>query len=712
MLNLTSKDSPDFELYESEIGAEGTYVYVDVDKYIQHLNELEPLRDTAMIEVREMLGIMSNSYYQKPTPSRLQSTLLEFGGIESTDMMVYNSRVKDKTISTDAQKVIAPLVRKLEAKDMKGRLTYVESMSLKLLKSYQIYSSLKSAVNNATAKIDLFRPVAKLDYGGKVLHAIDFRYTRAETSRYYTREDNLQGWNKRFLDSLTVPRDYVLWWGDMSQIDLRVALNCILKSQILGPDMNAEDVQIALKKQADFQEIMNSYEDKYEAFARIVHKELGREFDVEKFKQDRPKYKVGVLARMYGTGMQTLIDSFNGDTEFAQMLNDYFLQHAQYQALIKNMEALIALKCNVLVRDYFNVERVVEVNGVNSNQILDQLLNTPVQSTSNSIVILWVLSILKRFRDMGYGPNMIRVYMIRHDEAVLMLHKSLLPHIWIFEDYSKIAVDDWSELTIHSGMGTYYGVEDPNVMRVYKEICDKHRHEFTPRLVTEPRPDPYTPVSDILEVYTYNCDNPIEVCAKLGLPGFEFVDLKHLTNLSLTDPDEYKRLKQGAVKEIVQQATSDVAISGFIKETCKNYKKFYGKCVFRVRSSNVWHCCTSIQEACDWAAQHNISVLIFRNRSKTGYNYTQQNQLIQYKVMDEVALMGYIKTFFDDNGAKRETPDYSLGALKDPSSLEEKIKSEKARRAKTGGWMLGRKRMQGLDIEADDIGLGLNIPRK
>ena len=124
MLNLTSKDSPDFELYESEIGAEGTYVYVDVDKYIQHLNELEPLRDTAMIEVREMLGIMSNSYYQKPTPSRLQSTLLEFGGIESTDMMVYNSRVKDKTISTDAQKVIAPLVRKLEAKDMKGRLTY------------------------------------------------------------------------------------------------------------------------------------------------------------------------------------------------------------------------------------------------------------------------------------------------------------------------------------------------------------------------------------------------------------------------------------------------------------------------------------------------------------------------------------------------------------------------------------------------------------
>lgn len=706
MLNLTSKDSPDFELYESEIGAEGTFVFVDVNKYYQHLNELEPLRDTAMIEVSEMLGIMSDSYYQKPTPSRLQNTLLEFGGIESADMMVYNSRVKGKTLSTDAQKVIAPLVRKLEAKDEKGRLTYPESMSLKLLKSYQIYSSLKSAVNNATAKIDLFRPVAKLDYGGKVLHAVDFKYVRAETSRYYTREDNLQGWNKRFLDSLTVPRDYVLWWGDMSQIDLRVALNCILKSQILGPDMQKEDLEIALKKQDEFQKIMNAYDDKYEAFARIVHRELGRDFDVEKFKQDRPKYKVGVLARMYGTGMQTLTDSLNGDVEFAQMLNDYFLQHEQYQALIERMEVLLSMKCNVAVQDYFGVERVVEVAGANTNQLLDQLLNTPVQSTSNSIVVLWVLSILKRFRDMGFGKDLIRVYMVRHDESVFMIHKSLLPYVWIFEDYSKIAVDDWSELTTHSGMGTYYGVEDPDVMALYKEVCDKHREEFTPRTVYEARPDTYSPVSDVLEVFTYSCDNPIEVCTKLGLPGFEEVDIKHLTNLRLTDPQRYEDLKQAAIRGIVEQATADIAISGFIKETCKNYKKFYGKCVFRARSSNVWHCCSSIQEACDWAEKHGISVLIFRNRSKSGYNYTQQNQLIQYKVMDEVALMGYVKTFFDDNGAKRDNPDYSSGALRDPMSLEERMKSERARRAKTGGWMFGSKRQQGLDIEADDIGLG------
>lgn len=47
-------------------------------------------------------------------------------------------------------------------------------------------------------------------------------------------------------------------------------------------------------------EIMNRYEDKYEALARIVSKSLGREFDLDKFKTDRKLYKKLTLATVYG----------------------------------------------------------------------------------------------------------------------------------------------------------------------------------------------------------------------------------------------------------------------------------------------------------------------------------------------------------------------------------------------------------------------------
>lgn len=685
VLNLTSLDKPDFAAYEEEIGADGNFILIDPVRYEQKLNELEPYRDTAQLAVKDQLGIMSNSYYQKPTASRLRDTLLEFGGVDREDLSKYNAATHSRELSVDAKKVVAPLVDKLAEKDKTKGLTYTETMDLKLLRAWQEYATLNSAVNTATSKWKMFRDVEEKGYTGTPLLAIDFRYDRAETSRYYTSGDNIQGWNKQFLPSITVPEGYFLWWGDMSQIDLRVALNCIIRED---PHSAKNDPEIARKMQ-EFNTIIDSCTDKYEAFARLLHSELDRPFDLEKFKRDRPKYKEGILARIYNTGINTLTASFGGDREFAELLDTYFKSNRRYQQFVDTADRLIHMNCNVQVRDYFDVERVVETDTKYYDTVLSQILNAPIQITSNSIVMLWIQKTIQRFRDLGFGPDKIRTYMIRHDEAVFMVHLSLLPYMWILEDHSKIALDDWDLLEMGRSVGIYYSEPDPMLTEQYEKVISLNKDKIQPRTVFAPRAKPYHPVSNVVEVYMFNASDPIEFCEKMGLPV-----LPHQS------PSEHEESMRDARRQIIGIANGSIEAARVVRTAVVRYKEFFGKCVYRLSTSKVWQCCDSLGELYAWAHRQDANVLIIRNAAKVGFEYTTENFLIQYKVMALPLVMNAVTTFYDDHGKRRPEPDYSKGSLQDPLELERAQPKKNE-----GGWASrGRRRDNShLDVSADDL---------
>jgi hypothetical protein len=249
-----------------------------------------------------------------------------------------------------------------------------------------------------------------------------------------------------------------------------------------------------LNEGGEYADIFRESPDRYEGMARIVGKKLGMPFNAEKFKEERTSYKVGTLARTYGMYVTNLIRK-TGNKEFAKTLDAYFKDNARYMAYVENINRMIATRKEIVIRDYFGVERAIVVRR-KDRHVIFQCLNTPIQSTSNSIVINFVNAVIKRFRALGFGPDKFRVYLIRHDEPVFMIHKDCRPYINLIRDYQTVAVDDWSLLTMHGEVGYNYGVRDEELTKdLEKEF------EETPRFALEHKD--YSPISEqrVLRIY-------------------------------------------------------------------------------------------------------------------------------------------------------------------------------------------------------------------
>ncbi|MFQ9150775.1 MAG: hypothetical protein ACLR6B_03780 [Blautia sp.] len=238
--------------------------------------------------------------------------------------------------------------------------------------------------------------------------------------------------------------------------------------------------------------------DKYEGIARPIAKANGEDFDYESFKKNRNLYKVYVLETIYGTRGS----SIQSTRSFIQSLAKYLDSCEKYTEYVRRINNTIAMNLPVITRGYFGFEQAAPSNLFRDVDIRNFALNSPIQTGTSEIMILTVNAIIDKFRSLGYGPDDVSVYMVRHDEPVFKISKKVLKDAWVFKNASEIYVDDWIPLQLDFKYGYYYGEEDAGLAEAVDYSVDLNAHKID--IVTADdygMSKEYYPIADVGNVY-------------------------------------------------------------------------------------------------------------------------------------------------------------------------------------------------------------------
>lgn len=381
----------------------------------------------------------------------------------------YDKSKKEYKFSLDQNNVLKPLLNK--------------GIAYEFLEAFISFRKHNKAAGDMNKKlIEKFNDTEIPD-----IMSLSYQWTRALSGRLYTNNENIQNIAKLYLSAMCGPNDdYLIVWGDFDQIDLRVAYYTTIS------ESEEDDA------------IFEEYDDKYEAIARIIDKKLNREFNKENFLENRKKYKQGILARCYGQSLAQLINTV-GDKDFAVMLDNYYKNNDRYTAWYNQVIDVISRgDKEVDVYTYFGNKNHVTLSDCTSNeQKADRLLNCPIQSTSNDVIMHMVNKTVKEFRRKGIDEDKFRVYMIRHDEPLFLIHKSCLEYLYIIKNNTKLLVDNWGPLTMTLDIGKFYTESE----------FEEYGHYFNkPEMMEEWDSNPkYNPCEEYFyDPFVHNADNAVK----------------------------------------------------------------------------------------------------------------------------------------------------------------------------------------------------------
>lgn len=560
MLRISSKDyTIDRQLFEETIGVDGFDMYIDMQKYILLEAEVAARFYTAEVLLEERIRFITYGKYNSVNTTSVSTILEDYFNLETLGLLKRTTR----GISLDMTKVIQPL-REHCKKYMRDRPLYY-TMILEFCNLYIDYSKLKQFSETLRAKKKLIMETDLTDNFGNKLSKISSLYIRQSTGRYYTNSDNLQGWNLDSVNTFTAPKDYFFVWADFDQIDLRVAANLVL--------FNGHPEVI---------EQFDRTADKYEAIARIMSQKMERPFDEQKFKVNRKAYKTAILARLYGASKFTLMNDGFTDIHEIDMLDSYYRQHEYYQQYVSRFEKAIAFNAAVMVEDYFGYTREIAIpqNEKARSRVLEQCLNTPIQSTSNDIVMLWVNELTKAFRESGFGWDKFRVALLRHDEGLFLVHKDCIPYLWIFELCSSIFIDSWSELTVKPKFGYNYKVIDEKLTALYdNSVQDNLDNILNPVGAAMPNRE-WVPCKSIARATFFAPMSPAMFAYRvLSIDEDWAVDTQLLKEkIDSKSPDAVSFAKS-LITSYKEQAATGKSASSTILEYIENYNKYFNYCV-------------------------------------------------------------------------------------------------------------------------------------
>lgn len=404
-------------------------VFVEKDvmnmKLVPDRAKVDGLRELLL----DYMNFYSDSRVDSITPVTLRQFLVDYEGVPDELFRTYNSRARGVVYSA-GQEIIQSVYNKGYAKFF--------------LEYYLAYTELKTKVNNMESNYKKLKKTGYVSNSGRTLYYWPFYYTDSTTNRVYAKKCNMQNIPKIYTSAFTVPKDYFLLWGDFKQIDLRVALN------------------ICLADESDpvFTKYLHEIDDKYESVGRSVNAFRNEPFDADKFKADRPKYKEGVLATIYGAKVDTLVTSTK-DREFSEALHSYINSNKRYIAYKKTITDAIDSGEPFVCRGYFGFERYIHPQ---TDRLLDSSLNSPVQSTSGEIMKFFTNEVCSRMYK-HVDRHKFFPYLNRHDECLFMVHKDCIPFLYEFYDCTTIQVDDWTPLGIDWDLGYYYGVPDSTLKK-------------------------------------------------------------------------------------------------------------------------------------------------------------------------------------------------------------------------------------------------------
>lgn len=538
MLTIDSKNYPDFAKYEGYLN-EGRRVYFDLEKLKKRAEISASYLKSLQEELELFMYIETQGGYSRINSTNVVRYLLEIAHVPP----FYLGEKLDK-------------YGKLTHSLAKGKLEKIRNLGYakEFLDLYSEYIKLKTSKERIYKLISRMKPVENEEN----LRCSTFRMSVAGTGRYCTKEENIQAIEKNYLDCITERKDRFLFWADFDQMDLRVLWN------------------IFLSEGGKEEEIFQETNDKYEAMARIMDLHNNRPFDREKFKKNRDtKYKVGTLARGYGMTLQNLIEK-TGDEDFARYLDNYFISNKRYSRYLQAIDTVISNGESLTVYDYFGVKR--EIGRGSATAIKNAGLNTPIQATSNSVMMFLVNAVMDKFRSLGFGKDDVFVYLIRHDEFLLSFSNRMKKHIHILNDFMEVAVDNWSTLTLEPKVGYSYKIPDDELMKYLKNDTTP----LTPRKPIEGKQ--YFPIKHQrkLDVYIDKnryliYDSEVDKTYMGETKGNVILQLKRFieTELNYTDCKTCEVLVQNYKKRIYNVTHNGVTFEYYYNENKTLESKFY-----------------------------------------------------------------------------------------------------------------------------------------
>lgn len=612
MLQIDSrKYTIDRALFEETIGVDGFDMYLDMNKYSLLEAEISARYYTATSILSDYLKFITLGRYKDVSPTTIGILLEEHFNIGAIGFLKKTSR----GISLDMTKVIQPL-REYCKKHMRERPQYY-TMVLEFCNLYIDYSKLKQFSETLKAKRKRIIETDMVDNFGNKLSKISSLYERQSTGRYYTSSDNLQGWNLESVNTFTAPKDYFFVWADFDQIDLRVAANLVLFN--------------------DHPEVIEQFDktaDKYEAIARIMSQRMDKPFDEHKFKANRKSYKTAVLARLYGASKYTLMQDGFTDMHEMEMLDAYYRQHKYYQKYVKMFERAIAFNTAVMVEDYFGYIREIPIPQTDyaksehgRNRVLEQCLNTPIQSTSNDIVMLWVNELTKLFRTHGFGLDKFRMALLRHDEGVFLVHKDCIPYLWLFQLCSSIYIDSWSELTVKPKFGYNYKVTDEALAETFENSVQ----ENLSNLITHEKRDipnkDWYPCKSVASATFYAPMSPARFAySVLSMDENWAVDAQLLKEKIESNSSDAMQFAKQLINSYREQAQAGNPASSTVLRCIEDYNKYYNICVVELHETREKVKLTT-QEFIPYLLKHDVGYVYLNNTMVETYAITDGIQL-------------------------------------------------------------------------------------
>lgn len=509
VLTIDSRNPIDREYFEEKMRETG-YIYVNTVKFKNTCSEISALAASKEYELKFRLQLYNSTHSPYVENNRDSITKV----LETLGCPMGKLLDKNDSISLNMDVKVKPLL--LALKNGTAKCNGDRDKLIDFLETFVDYKSTASKANGAMKKLNKnFKPSDEYNKFGDKLSKIPFNIKQAVTGRYYYSQDNIQGYALNYVKSFCVPKGRILVSIDFAQIDLRVAENFFLKNKT-----NAH--------------IFDACEDKYEALVRAIDDQAGRQFDLEAFKNNRPAYKEMALACLYGSKS---MGGRMGDEKIVKVLEQFYDQCDPLNALKFIGKSLWENEQDVMIEDYFGYIRDITFSELmqehgNSkaekiNNAASKIINTPVQTTSASIMPIVTIAILDKFKELGYSEDDVKIFMNRHDEIVFNIDEKVMKDIWVFKDYEKIYIDDWDELRIEVEIYDYYKELNEEYMKMYeenwKEKLGPKLERETPKMPTTRRVENYNPlgkmfcimtVSDKAYAYQFN-----KFCKSIGILG-------------------------------------------------------------------------------------------------------------------------------------------------------------------------------------------------
>jgi hypothetical protein len=595
MITINTPLKIDCRKYESYIGLDGFDIYVNAVEMHRTAIEAQALEDAAYWELRQLCYLISEGQY-KECSGDILIEILKFKCYVPVNKFPLTSR---GTYSTSIENVFRPIL--LEAERNEQKEPENSDRIIRLINAYINYSKAKTYRESMNKKIGLMDRSDAIDYQGNKLCTIHGTYEKQSTGRYYTKNDNFISWNKKAVRNFTVPKGYFLVWADFGQIDLRVAMNLILYK--------------------DSQEMKEStLDDKYEAFARAMYLKAGKEFNYDKFKANRPAYKQSILSRMYGANKLSLLGNGFTDMEEVNELDNFFVKAKYYNEIRNSFVSAINFREDMEIYDYFGESRLLDVkySRETDNHLLKAAFNTPIQSTSNSILMLWTIWLVDEFRKLGFNSDKFRPYLMRHDEGVFLCHESIKPYLYLFKQCSSVSIDDWTELITEVNMGYNYKVSDEELLKEYEENIAQNKDKIIPFSIGKPSNREFYPIKRVFYCYSLAPFSPDKVVLELFRNSSEFaIEIEELENLTRKNKTEAIKLGTDVIHYYLEHINEfeDRKYEVFLKTYLEVGKLFY----ITDSSSQVYRKFFTPTELSQYLKENRIGYIIVQNSLKNDY---------------------------------------------------------------------------------------------